>query len=97
MKFRALVKGYPFDAMAAACEFLPVGTKVTLHKVTESRHGAETHYDVTGDCERAMHAWFQAPPGKPPFPAGTLLHFSYVDDAQLMCKSAPAGPRGDVS
>ena len=74
------MKGYPLDAMAAACQFLPAGTKVELNKVTESRHGAETYYDVDGDCESEIHAWFQAPPIEAPFPAGTLLHFSYVNE-----------------
>ena len=80
MKFRAMVKGSPLDATAAPCEFLPAGTRFVLDKVSETRSTTDSHYDVEGDCESEMHAWFQAPPTEPPFPAGTLLHFSYVNE-----------------
>ena len=80
-----LVKGTPLDAMAAACQYLPAGTKAVCVAEKRGRYASENTATLeisseTEDLGMPVREWFCDPTHRIivgfGFPAGSLLHFS---------------------
>lgn len=85
MRFSGLVKGDRTAIGDISRALREHGMTDTWRRLMVRRHREDTYFEIEAgerSLERALHAWFQAPPIRPPFPEGTLLHFSYRDEEE---------------